>query len=158
MSCKHEFVDSNRCVKCNWIWPIMVPGPLNNQSELYRAFEWLRAEAIKGNEDAMRAVDEWCRLKIRYEGPPDNPEIVCAFCKWTNVNLLNVGEPNGTPKLICHSCTKKAVDTLDAVAGSLKKAGVLLLLLLVCAGCQSIRQRQNDKWNADHQWIDWPKS
>lgn len=35
---------------------------LERQSELFHAFEWLRAEALKGNQHAAVALLEWERL------------------------------------------------------------------------------------------------
>lgn len=36
----------------------------------------------------------------------------CCLCNWTNVNLLNLGEP-GTPRWTCHGCCKRMLDALE---------------------------------------------
>lgn len=36
----------------------------------------------------------------------------CCLCNWTNVNLLNLGEP-GAPRWTCHGCCKRMLDTLE---------------------------------------------
>lgn len=36
----------------------------------------------------------------------------CEVCKWTNIGLINLGEP-GKPKMVCPGCIKRTFDTLD---------------------------------------------
>ena len=37
---------------------------------------------------------------------------ICHICKWTNVNLINLGEPN-KPKWTCHGCCKRMLDVIE---------------------------------------------
>ena len=49
---------------------------------------------------------------------------VCSECGWTNVSLLNMGEP-GRPRMVCHGCLKRALEAVDAYRASVKpNAGV----------------------------------
>ena len=38
----------------------------------------------------------------------------CSICNWTNVSLINLGEPN-KPRMVCQGCCKRAVDTMDEI-------------------------------------------
>ena len=38
----------------------------------------------------------------------------CSLCNWTNVSLINLGEPN-KPRMVCQGCCKRAVEAMDAV-------------------------------------------
>jgi hypothetical protein len=38
----------------------------------------------------------------------------CCLCKWTNVSLLNLGEP-GSPRWTCHGCCKRMLDALERI-------------------------------------------
>lgn len=38
----------------------------------------------------------------------------CSICNWTNVSLINLGEPN-KPRMVCQGCCKRAVEAMDAV-------------------------------------------
>jgi len=44
---------------------------------------------------------------------------VCSECGWTNVNLLNLGEP-GKPRMVCHGCCKRALESVDTCRAALK--------------------------------------
>lgn len=37
---------------------------------------------------------------------------VCSVCSWTNVSLLNLGEP-GQYRLVCHGCCKRIIEERD---------------------------------------------
>lgn len=39
----------------------------------------------------------------------------CCLCNWTNVSLLNLGEP-GAPRWVCHGCCKRMLDALQTIA------------------------------------------
>jgi len=45
---------------------------------------------------------------------------VCSECEWTNVSLLNLGEP-GKPRMVCHGCCKRALEAVDACRSALKQ-------------------------------------
>ncbi len=73
-------------------------------------------------EDRMwRAADNtwWRRDGPRWiaAGPPNRDEsagsATCSECNWTNVFLLNLGEP-GKPRWVCQGCCKRAVETRHA--------------------------------------------
>ena len=36
--------------------------------------------------------------------------VICSFCNWTNVGLLNIADTGATPKYICHGCIKRELD------------------------------------------------
>ena len=38
---------------------------------------------------------------------------VCSECGWTNVSLMNMGEP-GRPRMVCQGCLKRALEAVDA--------------------------------------------
>ena len=38
----------------------------------------------------------------------------CSICNWTNVSLINLGEPN-KPRMVCQGCCKRAVETMDEI-------------------------------------------
>ncbi len=44
----------------------------------------------------------------------------CSKCNWTNVGLLNLGEP-GKPRWVCLGCCKRAIETLDAAKSLAKR-------------------------------------
>jgi len=37
----------------------------------------------------------------------------CSECGWTNVGLINLGEPE-KPRMVCMGCCKRAIEKLDA--------------------------------------------
>lgn len=39
---------------------------------------------------------------------------VCGVCKWSNTNLLNIGE-FGTPVWVCHGCIKRKFDAQTGI-------------------------------------------
>ena len=39
-------------------------------------------------------------------------DIKCNECNWTNVGLINIGEPN-SPRMICLGCVKRAIEMRD---------------------------------------------
>ena len=41
-------------------------------------------------------------------------ETICSECHWTNVSLLNYGNP-GEPRWICHGCCKRLIDDGDTL-------------------------------------------
>ena len=45
--------------------------------------------------------------------PASAGSAICSECGWTNVNLLNLGEP-GSPRMVCHGCLKRALEAVDA--------------------------------------------
>ena len=44
---------------------------------------------------------------------------VCSECRWTNVSLLNLGEP-GKPRMVCHGCCKRMLEAVDTCRTALK--------------------------------------
>lgn len=42
--------------------------------------------------------------------PRERP--VCSVCNWTNCDCLNLGDPNGEHKWMCHGCIKRSLDGL----------------------------------------------
>jgi hypothetical protein len=42
----------------------------------------------------------------------------CSVCSWTNVSLLNLGNP-GTPRMVCIGCCKRAVEALDIIRAAI---------------------------------------
>lgn len=49
----------------------------------------------------------------------------CHICGWTNVGLLNLGEP-GLPKWICHPCCKRISDENENLKQSVNAAATVL--------------------------------
>jgi len=47
-------------------------------------------------------------LELLPEAPPPESK-TCSVCNWTNVSLLNLGEP-GDPRWVCPGCCKRAFD------------------------------------------------
>lgn len=39
--------------------------------------------------------------------------LCCSECGWTNVGLVNLGEPE-QPRMVCMGCCKRAIEALDA--------------------------------------------
>ncbi len=46
--------------------------------------------------------------------------VTCSECNWTNVSLINLGEP-GKPRWVCHGCCKRTLEALDSVHAALPK-------------------------------------
>jgi hypothetical protein len=46
--------------------------------------------------------------------PPSTGSATCGICKWTNVSLLNLGEP-GNPRWTCHGCCKRMLEALERI-------------------------------------------
>jgi hypothetical protein len=44
-------------------------------------------------------------------------ETICSECHWTNVSLLNYGNP-GEPRWICHGCCKRIIEERDTIKQS----------------------------------------
>lgn len=38
----------------------------------------------------------------------------CSICNWTNVSLINLGEPN-KPRMVCQGCCKRALETMGEI-------------------------------------------
>lgn len=47
----------------------------------------------------------------------------CSICNWTNVSLINLGEPN-KPRMVCQGCCKRAVEAMDAVLALTQNASL----------------------------------
>jgi hypothetical protein len=45
----------------------------------------------------------------------------CSECGWTNVNLLNLGEP-GKSRMVCHGCCKRMLEAVDACRAAMLRA------------------------------------
>lgn len=52
-------------------------------------------------------------MKSSFAAPPGSA--TCCLCNWTNVRLLNLGEPS-KPRWTCHGCCKRMLDALTEIA------------------------------------------
>lgn len=89
-----EDVITQHCRVCRWDWET---PPL----------------ATLARQEAARMIEE--AVAQRRKSPPkttDSGSNTCTACNWTNVSLLNLGEP-GNPLWVCHGCCKKAYERTD---------------------------------------------
>lgn len=79
----------------------------------------------QGNPRPMPTEEECNNLQSIPPLPTPEPQPVCSVCKWTNVSLLNLGEP-GKPRLVCHGCCKQMADKIREQRALLSYAETLL--------------------------------
>jgi hypothetical protein len=87
----------------------------NNSGTGWGTEEWAR-EVI---EVALRRTQGIFQYRVQTKQPPAGfagapGSATCCLCKWTNVNLLNLGEP-GEPRWMCHGCCKRMLEALERI-------------------------------------------
>ena len=70
----------------------------------------------EGYKAAVRAKLIMSKMDVWGQEPlaPATGSAKCCICKWTNVSLLNLGEP-GSPRWTCHGCCKRMLDALERI-------------------------------------------
>lgn len=71
----------------------------------------------------LEKVSELVRHPLDRVSKPE-PHDRCSVCDWTNVGLLNLGEPNAA-KWICHACIKRESDSAEKIARAIAKLGAI---------------------------------
>ena len=64
----------------------------------------------------MKEPESYAEFLALPDAEREEPVVLrsCSICNWTNVSLINLGEPN-KPRMVCQGCCKRALETMGEI-------------------------------------------